>query len=261
MAEVAGDRRVTAPVVPDVATHTLLGVHGLDVHHGNLQVLFGLDLHVAPGQVLAVLGPNGAGKTTLLRTLAGLHQPSAGTIELAGADITALGAERRVSRGIVLVEGGNAIFPSLTVAENLRAGLHLRRHEPRHRRDEARKDALAAFPILGKRLHQRAGTLSGGERQMLAIAKALLLDAQVLCIDELSLGLAPVVVQQLVERVAVLRDAGRTMIIVEQSVSVALSLADHALVLEKGHVRLTGPTVELREQLDRLEAAMLGAVS
>ena len=182
--------------------------------------------------------------------------PDRGTVRLNGRDITSLQAEARVGMGIVQVPGGKAVFPSLTVAENLTAGGYL------HLRDKARTasrvaDALALFPVLETRLKQPAGTLSGGEQQMLAIAKALLLDPEILLIDELSLGLAPVVVQQLLETVEHLKARGITMVIVEQSVNVALTIADRAVFMEKGQVRFEGPAAELLERDDLVRAVFL----
>ena len=237
---------------------TAVEVRGVDFSYGHVQVLFDVDLHVDRGEVLALLGTNGAGKSTLLRVVSGLESPSAGTVRHHGDDITALPAVDRVRRGIVQLPGGKAVFPSLTVLENLMAGgwTHIwdrAELEPRIER------ALARFPVLRTRLDQPAGTLSGGEQQMLALAKALLLDPDVLCIDELSLGLAPVVVQELLETVEELRADGLTMIIVEQSLNVALALADRAVFMEKGTVRFEGPALELAERDDLARAVFLGS--
>ena len=238
------------------AASELLEVRGLDFSYGQVQVLFGVDLDVRRGEVLALLGTNGAGKSTLLKNVSGLVLPDRGTVRLAGTDITSTEAESRVRMGVVQVPGGKAIFPSLTVAENLTAGGYL------HLRDKARTaartaDALALFPVLETRLRQQAGTLSGGEQQMLAIAKALLLDPEILLIDELSLGLAPVVVQQLLATVDELKRRGITMVIVEQSVNVALTLADRAVFMEKGEVRFEGPAADLLERDDLVRAVFL----
>ena len=233
---------------------------GVQAAYGRLPVLFDIDLAVERGTVLAVLGANGAGKTTLLSVLTGLMPAESGAIRFCGEDVTAEPAERRIRRGIALVQGGAAVFPSLTVAENLRAGcfsLAAGEREADGRRDAA----MELFPVLRDRMAQRAGTLSGGERQMLALAKGLLLGGELLCIDELSLGLAPLVVEQLGDVVQQLHDEGRTMIIVEQSVSLALRLADEVMVLERGRVVLRGATDELRSELHRLEAALLGGAA
>lgn len=232
-------------------------VRGLDFSYGHVQVLFGVDVHVRSGEVLALLGTNGAGKSTLLRALSGLEAPSAGTVWHHGEDITSMPAVDRVRRGIVQLPGGKAVFPSLTVLENLLAGAwpHIWNRKALQERIGG---ALERFPALSDRLEQPAGTLSGGEQQMLALAKALLLDPDVLCIDELSLGLAPVVVQQLMETVEALRTEGLTMIIVEQSLNVALALADRAVFMEKGEVRFQGAAQELAERDDLARAVFLG---
>ena len=232
-------------------------VRGLDFSYGHVQVLFDVDVHVRTGEVLALLGTNGAGKSTLLRVLSGLESPSAGIVCHHGTDITSMPAVDRVRRGIVQLPGGKAVFPSLTVLENLLAGAwpHI---WDRNALDERIGGALERFPALRERLEQPAGTLSGGEQQMLALAKALLLDPDVLCIDELSLGLAPVIVQQLMETVEALRADGLTMIIVEQSLNVALALADRAVFMEKGEVRFQGAAQELAERDDLARAVFLG---
>ena len=231
---------------------------GIDFSYGHVQVLFDVDLHVDRGEVLALLGTNGAGKSTLLRVVSGLERPSAGTVTHVGDDITTLPAVARVRRGIVQLPGGKAIFPSLTVMENLLAGgwTHIWDRPVLEERIGA---TLDRFPVLRERLQQPAGTLSGGEQQMLALGKALLVDPDVLCIDELSLGLAPVVVQQLLEIVEELRAGGLTMIIVEQSLNVALALADRAVFMEKGAVRFEGPAQELAERDDLARAVFLGS--
>jgi ABC-type branched-subunit amino acid transport system ATPase component len=239
------------------AAAPVLEASGVHAAYGRLPVLFDIDLSVPRGTVLAVLGANGAGKTTLLSVLAGLMPAESGTIRLCGEDVTAEPAEHRIRRGLALVQGGAAVFPALTVAENLRAGCFSLAGGEREAASR-RETALTLFPVLRERMAQRAGTLSGGERQMLALAKGLLLGGELLCIDELSMGLAPVVVEQLGQVVLQLRDEGRTMIIVEQSVSLALRLADEVMVIERGRVVLQGPTAELATELHRLEAALLG---
>lgn len=233
----------------------LLEVHGINFSYGQLQVLFDVDLSVREGEILALLGTNGAGKSTLLRAITGLGLPDSGTIRFAGEDITSAEAPERVRRGLVQVPGGRAIFPGLTVDENLRLGGYtLSNGVYAERRDMV----LELFPVLRDRLRQSADTMSGGERQMLALAKGLLLDPRCLCIDELSLGLAPVVVEQLIGVVSQLRDRGVTMVIVEQSVNVALALADRAVFMEKGHIRFEGPATQLLERGDLVRAVFLG---
>jgi ABC-type branched-subunit amino acid transport system ATPase component len=174
----------------------IIDVEGVDFSYGRLQVLFNVSMQVADGEALALLGTNGAGKSTLLRLICGLERPSSGSIAFEGTDITATPAERLVGRGLALISGGHAVFPDLTVRENLDIqALPIRRQRSTVKARTAQ--VLDTFPVLAKYLRRHAGTLSGGEQQQLALAKALLLDPKVLCIDELSLGLAPVVVQEL----------------------------------------------------------------
>ena len=238
----------------------VLQVRNLDAGYGSVQVLFGVDLDVREGEVLALLGTNGAGKSTLLRAISGLLTPTRGVIRLDGRQVTFTDAPTRVGLGVVQVPGGKAVFPSLTVAENLLAGAH-RYGWDRDRIAERVDDVVTLLPRLGERFDQRAGSLSGGEQQMLAIGKALLLEPRLLLIDELSLGLAPVVVQDLLEVVEVLKARGVTMVLVEQSLNVALSVADRAVFMEKGRVRFTGPATELLARPDLARAVFLGGTS
>jgi branched-chain amino acid transport system ATP-binding protein len=239
---------------------SVIEARGVHAAYGRLPVLFDIDLAVERGSVLAILGANGAGKTTLLSVLAGLMPAESGSVRFCGADVTDEPAEIRIRRGLALVQGGAAVFPSLSIDENLRAAcfpLTIGERELQERREHV----FELFPVLRERTSQLAGTLSGGERQMLAIAKGLLLGGELLCIDELSLGLAPLVVEQLGDVVQRLRADRRTMIIVEQSVSLALRLADDVMVLERGRVVLQGPTAELAADLRQLEAALLGGAA
>jgi ABC-type branched-subunit amino acid transport system ATPase component len=231
----------------------VLQVRSLDFSYGPVQVLFDVDLDVRRGEVLALLGTNGAGKSTLLRAISGLAMPDRGVVRLNGRTITYTDAETRVRMGVVQVPGGKGVFPTLTVAENLLIGAYQFVGD-RDEVDRRAREALQLFPLLAGRLDQRAGTLSGGEQQMLALAKALLLDPEILMIDELSLGLAPVVVQELLSTVETLKARGITMVIVEQSVNVALSVADRAVFMEKGQVRFEGPAAGLLERDDLVRA-------
>lgn len=243
--------------LPDAAGSPAVEVRGLDFSYGQLQVLFDVDLTVARGEVLALLGTNGAGKSTVLANISGLLVPDRGQVLLDGEDVTHTGAEHRVRHGLVQVTGGKAVFPTMSVADNLKAGCYpLRRDRPtaRHRLD----NVLELFPILAERLTQQAGTLSGGEQQMLGLAKGLLLQPTLLLIDELSLGLAPVVVEQLLSVVETLRAQRVTMVLVEQSINVALSLADRAVFMEKGRIRFEGPAAALLERDDLARAVFLG---
>jgi branched-chain amino acid transport system ATP-binding protein len=245
------------PVPPDV--DVLLRIQGLEVSYGSAQVLFGVDFHVERGEILALLGTNGAGKSTVLSAICGLLRPQAGTMEFDNRDIVGLSPQAALSSGIVLVPGGKSVFPTLTVAEHLRlAGWVHEKTDPGHV-VAATERALAVFPVLRDRLEQRAGNLSGGEQQMLALAQSLIAKPKLLLIDELSLGLAPIVVGQLLDIVREIHAAGTTVVLVEQSVNVAASLAHRAVFLEKGTVRFSGPIDDLMRRGDVLRAVFLGA--
>jgi ABC-type branched-subunit amino acid transport system ATPase component len=235
----------------------LLEVRDVDFSYGPLQVLFGVNLDVARGEVLALLGTNGAGKSTLLRAISGLGRVDRGSIVLDGEDITRADPGQRVRRGVIQMPGGRAVFPDLSVAENLYAAAYTFIWD-RPKVADRMRGALEVFPVLGDRLDQPASTLSGGEQQMLGLASTLMLDPTILLIDELSLGLAPIVVEQLLEVVARLRSTGLTIVIVEQSVNVALAVADRAVFMEKGEVRFEGAAVDLLERDDLMRAVFLG---
>ena len=207
------------------------------------------------GEVLALLGTNGAGKSTLLKTISGLVLPDRGVVRMNGRTITLTDPEIRVAMGMIQVPGGDGIFPGQTVGEHfeLWSGLV----EDPARRKERVAVALETFPALQDRLKARAGSLSGGQQQMLALSKAVMLEPELLLIDELSLGLAPIVVQDLLEVVQGLRSTGVTMVIVEQSVNVALSIADRAVFMERGRIRFEGRADELLERDDLLRAVFL----
>jgi ABC-type branched-subunit amino acid transport system ATPase component len=235
-----------------------LEVERVSFSYGSLQVLFDISLSVAPGEALALLGTNGAGKSTLLRVVSGLEGPSAGRVVLDGADVTGVPAEKRVARGVVLVPGGKAVFSDLSVAENL--DLQVRAVDvPGRSRDERLEKVFEHFPRLKERLSTSAGRMSGGEQQQLALGRALLLEPKVLCIDELSLGLAPVTVEILLECVQRISASGVTLVLVEQSLNVAAHMCERAVFLEKGEVRFTGSTAELLERDDIARAVFLGA--
>ncbi len=240
----------------DESTAPRLRIRGLDAGYGRVQVIFGLDLDVAPGEVVAVLGTNGAGKTTLLRAVSGLLTPSAGMIELDGDDLAQINAEARARRGIAQVRGAD-VFAGLTVDENLRAALVA---HPEARRDAAVRIARVydVFPALAAHRKQDAASLSGGEQQMVALGCALLLDPKVLLVDELSLGLAPLVVQRLLDVLRVLRDDGQTMVIVEQSLTIAAQLTDRVVYVEKGTIRFDGSPAALAADDELARAVFLG---
>jgi ABC-type branched-subunit amino acid transport system ATPase component/predicted MFS family arabinose efflux permease len=231
-------------------------VRNLDFSYGTVQVLFDIDLDVARGETLALLGTNGAGKSTLLRVISGLGVPSRGVVRLHGRTITYTDPELRSRLGIVQLMGGNATFPTLTVDENLRMAAFAYDGPDLARRVEA---ALAPFPALVERRGAAAGDLSGGQQQMLALAMALVHEPEVLIIDELSLGLAPIMVQELLATVRELKDRGLTMLVVEQSLNVALAIADRAVFMEKGEIRFDGPARELAERDDLARAVFLGS--
>jgi len=229
----------------------------IEFAYGRLQVLFGVSLRVERGEALALLGTNGAGKSTLLRVIAGLETPASGRVLFGGDEVTGVGAEQLVGRGLVLICGGRAVFPDMTVGENLELqALTVRKRAGWVR--ERRAHVLELFPRLGERLNQLAGNMSGGEQQQLALAKAVLLEPSVLCIDELSLGLAPIVVHELMEIVRQINASGIAVVLVEQSLNIASGLCERAVFLEKGAVRFEGKTKELLERDDVARAVFLG---
>ncbi len=253
------DERADGPAVAVDATSDggLLHSDALYASYGSLDVLFGVDMSVRDGELLALLGTNGAGKSTLLRAMCGLLPPKGGRVVFGGEDITGWPAERVAAQGFALMPGGRGVFPTLTVAENLRLACWLIRKD-RAAADEARERVTALFPILRERTSTMAGNLSGGEQQMLSLAMAFMTRPKVLAIDELSLGLAPTVVSRLVETVREIHRQGTTVILVEQSVNVALLLAQRAVFLEKGQVRFRGETRNLLDRPDILRAVFLG---
>jgi branched-chain amino acid transport system ATP-binding protein len=235
----------------------LLRVRDLDVHYDTVQVLFNVNLEIGEGELIALLGTNGAGRSTLIKAISGILDPSSGAIVFDGEDMTYTPADEVVGRGVVQVPGGRGVFPSLTVAENIRLAGWTHRDDPAYLA-EATEQVLGYFPILRERWEQVSGNLSGGEQQMLTLGMAFITKPRLLMIDELSLGLAPVVVEQLLEIVRAIHARGTTIILVEQSVNVALSVAETAYFLEKGEVRFHGNTLELLDRPDILRAVFLG---
>ncbi|HEX6166312.1 MAG TPA: MFS transporter [Acidimicrobiales bacterium] len=232
----------------------------IDVHYDNVQVLFGVDFEVDEGEIVALMGTNGAGKSTLLKAISGLVQASGGAIVFDGRDMTHTPPDEIAQRGVSVVPGGQGVFTQLSVGDNLRLAAWNRRK----RAAEARADTdrvLDMFPMLRERLDEPAGNLSGGQQQMLTLGMAFIGKPRLLMIDELSLGLAPSVVTQLLDMVRALRDAGTTVILVEQSVNVALTVADRAYFMEKGEIRFEGPTAELLERPDLLRSVFLRAAA
>jgi ABC-type branched-subunit amino acid transport system ATPase component len=255
--ELREEQEEVARIQADPEHVPVLQIRNLDYSYGPVQVLFDVALDVRPGEVLALLGTNGAGKSTVLRVVSGLGTADRGVVRLDGRTITYVDAELRFRAGIVQLRGGGGVFPDLTVEENLRAATMqagLDREELARRRGRV----LEIFPQLRERLDTRTGDLSGGQQQMLALGMCLLHEPKVLLIDELSLGLAPIVVQELLTVVEQLKAAGVTMVIVEQSLNVALAVADRAVFMEKGRVRFEGPAHELAERDDLVRAVFLG---
>jgi ABC-type branched-subunit amino acid transport system ATPase component len=235
-----------------------LQIHNLDFFYGTNQILFDVNLEVAEGEVVALLGTNGAGKSTLLRTVAGLEHPHRGVIRLFGTTCTFLEPEQIIGMGAALLVGGKMTFPGLTVRDNLRVGEHSFRRDSARAR-AALDEAIGVFPELADRLDNRAGTLSGGEQQMLALARVLMVRPRLLLIDELALGLAPMTVDRLMDLVRRVNDDGTTVVLVEQSVNRAMHVADHAFFMERGSIRFDGPSVDLLARNDLLRPVFLGA--
>jgi len=238
----------------------LLSCRGLDMAYGPVQILFGVDFDVVEGEMVALLGTNGAGKSTLLKGICGLVRPTAGTVTFKDEDITKTSADITARTGISLMPGGKGVFPTVSVTENLRLATWLIRDDP-ERIELARKEVLDLFPILAQRHSQMAGDLSGGEQQMLALGMALMTRPELVMIDELSLGLAPTIVGALLDVVREIHRRGSTIVIVEQSVNVALQLAGRAVFMEKGEVRFEGPAAELRERADLLRSVFLAGAA
>jgi branched-chain amino acid transport system ATP-binding protein len=219
-------------------TEALLEIEGLRVSYGDAQALFGIDLAVTRGEVVAVLGANGAGKTTLAGAISGLVRPVSGHIRFKGEEISTRPSHRVTSLGLAHIPEGRGIFPSLPVIDNLR--MRLRRVGRRSEREEAIARAFTLFPVLGERRRQRAGTLSGGEQQMLALAPVLAAPPSLLIADELSLGLAPLLVDAIFKTLEQARADGVTIILIEQFVHRALAFADRAVILQRGKIGWEG---------------------
>jgi ABC-type branched-subunit amino acid transport system ATPase component len=251
---------MTATIEPVVQTDTVLECKGLDAGYGPVQILFDVDVAIKRNEIVALLGTNGAGKSTLLKAISGLLKPWKGDITFEGQNISGMPANKTAALGLVQMPGGKGVFPTLTVKENLRLAGWLVRSE-REKYEEALARVLGMFPILEKRYDQMAGNLSGGEQQMLTLGQALLNDPKVLMIDELSLGLAPAIVGQLIDVVHKIHESGTTIIVVEQSINVALTLAQRAIFMEKGEVRFEGATAELLERPDILRSVFIAGAS
>jgi branched-chain amino acid transport system ATP-binding protein len=233
----------------------LLRLEGVDAFYGDLQALFGVSFEVRDKEIVALVGANAAGKTTSIRVASGLVTPRGGRVLFNGADLGSVPAHQRVDLGIVQVPEGRRLFPFMTVRENLLLGAHTER--ARAERERTFAYVLALFPVLGERAHQLAGSLSGGEQQMCAIGRALMARPRLLMLDEPTLGLAPVLVGRIFETVRTINADGVTILLVEQNVRQALTLAHRACVLESGRLVLDGPARELLGD-ERLKRAYLG---
>jgi branched-chain amino acid transport system ATP-binding protein len=235
--------------------NSVLEIEKLESGYGEVQVLWGVSLQVKPGRLTTLVGANGAGKTTTLRTIMSTVHPWGGRVLLHGEDVTKLSAHAKASRGLVLVPEGRQLFPDMSVEENLQLGAYSRRARKRKKENLARIYDL--FPRLKERRKQRSSTLSGGEQQMLAMGRGLMQEPAVLMIDELSLGLAPVLAQQLFLTLKTLRSQGLTIILVEQNVHLALALSDYTYVLAEGRVTIQGGSREVAG-MDEVRRAYLG---
>ena len=234
----------------------LLRVTDIEAYYGRIRALRGVSLEVPAGSVVALLGANGAGKTTTLRAVSGLLHPARGTVEFDGRRIDRVAAERLVRAGMAHVPEGRQVFPELTVRENLRLGAYTRRDRTAIGDDLQR--VYGYFPRLEQRAAQLAGTLSGGEQQMLAMARALMAKPRLLLLDEPSLGLAPLLVREIFRIIAEIRAAGTTVLLVEQNVHMALTVADYGYVLESGRVALADNSAALRQR-EEVQHSYLGS--
>lgn len=234
----------------------LLSIEGLTVSYGAVEAVRGIDLAVRRGEIVTLLGANGAGKSSTLNALVGLAPRKAKRMVFAGTDLTGLPPETIVRRGMTLVPEGRRVFCSLTVEENLMLGGA--KHAARGNPAQVKADMLERFPILAERLHQKAGSLSGGEQQMLAIGRALMSSPDLLLLDEPSLGLAPQVVDRIFDLIGNLRDRGLTILLVEQNVAQSLEIADRGYVLANGRIELQGSAEALRSSPE-IQDAYLGA--
>lgn len=222
----------------------LLHVAGLTAHYGDFQALFGVDMTLTEGQTVAIIGANGAGKTTLMRAITGVAKVTAGTVALEGDDITRLPAPQILIRGVAMVPEGRRLFPSLTVEENLLIGAHARSGNGYWTLDRVQR----MFPILRERRHSPSTALSGGQQQMVAIGRALMSNPRVLLCDELSLGLAPVIIKEIYAAFPQIRESGTSIILVEQDIGQAMRVADHVHCMMEGRITLSGRPADLTRE-------------
>ncbi|MEN1967487.1 ABC transporter ATP-binding protein [Lentibacillus sp. N15] len=233
----------------------MLNVSGVQTFYGNIQALKGIDLHVKEGTIVTILGANGAGKTTTMKTIAGLIKPKHGTVEFLGENVTGSRPDQLIRKGIALVPEGRAMLSEMTVLENLEMGAYHRND------DEVAQDineVMERFAILKERKDQLAGTMSGGQQQMLAIARALLARPKLLLLDEPSMGLAPIIVSDIFKMIKEINEAGTTVLLVEQNAKQALKIADYGYVLETGKLTLEGNAKDLLEDTSIAEAYLGG---
>jgi branched-chain amino acid transport system ATP-binding protein len=233
----------------------LLKIESISSGYGEVQILWDVSIELARGKLTALVGSNGAGKTTLLRTVSGLIRPWQGSVTFDGRDVTRTSAHAKAGQGLVMVPEGRQLFPNMTVYENLEMGAFTRRAKAHFAENLDR--VYEMLPRLKERAAQKAGTLSGGEQQMLAVARGLMAQPEVLMFDELSLGLAPFLVLNIFEILQRLKASGLTMLLVEQNVQMALAVSDYAYVLSEGRVGIEGPAAEVR-QMPQVRAAYLG---
>ena len=234
---------------------TMLKLDNIHTYYGNIRAVRGVSLHIEAGEMVCLIGANGAGKSTTLMTISGIHRPAQGTITFEGEDITLMLPEKRVAIGISQVPEGRLIFPEMTVLENLELGAYLRKDTPVMKEDLSRVFDL--FPALRDRRKQRGGTLSGGEQQMLAISRALMSHPRLLLLDEPSLGLAPIIVEQIFEIIRQINADGTTIFLVEQNAHLALELTHRGYVMETGSITIEGKSTDLLKD-ERVRQAYLG---
>jgi branched-chain amino acid transport system ATP-binding protein len=234
----------------------MLVVSDVHVYYGNIAAVKGLSLEVRQGEIVTLIGSNGAGKSTTLRTISGLLRPRRGTVRFNGARLDGVPAHEIVSKGIAQAPEGRRIFPRMTVRENLELGAFLRNDKGEIAKDE--EHVLELFPRLRERIDQKAGTMSGGEQQMLAVARALMARPKLLLLDEPSMGLAPVLVDLIFHTIQTIREQGTTVLLVEQNALAALGVADRAYVLESGALKLEGPAAQLAANEEIVKAYLGG---
>ncbi|OUQ13975.1 ABC transporter ATP-binding protein [Lachnoclostridium sp. An14] len=238
--------------------HTVLKVENLSVNYGYISALEGISLHVDQGEIITLIGSNGAGKTTTLMSISGLAAKAEGTVWFKGENITKMAPDRIVKMGMCHVPEGRKIFPALSVYENLIAGSLGNPSLTKNRIQELIEEQYRLFPRLKERIGQAGGSLSGGEQQMLAISRGLMMDPDIVMLDEPSLGLAPIIVEDIFELILKIRDMGKTILLIEQNASMALSIADRGYVLENGRIIMEGKGRELLAD-PKVKAAYLGA--